>query len=262
MSNLRPDWHKIGGIRQDSNPGPLGSERNTLYRYATRPHNYNKPRTAVLKRDQHGFGFVLRGAKTLNPNVPFTPTLAHPALQYMESIDPNSVAERAGLKKGDFLLQINGEDVRRFTHAQVVELIRDSRDVVVMTVVTVDPELRAALQRQKEAQKRISIAVSSPRDEDEIVDLRREDSIAKEFPGGACPPDPPRNLAPSALASRLRCSRSPQAEVECSAQAHRSGMLPNHSVFACLFSEAIGTEPPRFSRPPVWTYDRTNGFPP
>ncbi|XP_019633147.1 PREDICTED: SH3 and multiple ankyrin repeat domains protein 3-like isoform X3 [Branchiostoma belcheri] len=155
-------------------------------------NSYNKPRTAVLKRDQHGFGFVLRGAKTprngeeaLNPNVPFTPTLAHPALQYMESIDPNSVAERAGLKKGDFLLQINGEDVRRFTHAQVVELIRDSRDVVVMTVVTVDPELRAALQRQKEAQKRISIAVSSPRDEDEIVDLRRDDSIAKEFPGSA-----------------------------------------------------------------------------
>ncbi|XP_078662646.1 uncharacterized protein LOC144906335 isoform X4 [Branchiostoma floridae x Branchiostoma belcheri] len=155
-------------------------------------NSYNKPRTAVLKRDQHGFGFVLRGAKTprngeeaLNPNVPFTPTLAHPALQYMESIDPNSVAERAGLKKGDFLLQINGEDVRRFTHAQVVELIRDSRDVVVMTVVTVDPELRAALQRQKEAQKRISIAVSSPRDEDEIVDLRRDDSIAKEFPAGS-----------------------------------------------------------------------------
>ncbi|CAH1250609.1 SHANK1 [Branchiostoma lanceolatum] len=147
-------------------------------------NSYNKPRTAVLKRDQHGFGFVLRGAKTLNPNVPFTPTLAHPALQYMESIDPSSVAERAGLKKGDFLLQINGEDVRRFTHAQVVELIRESRDVVVMTVVTVDPQLRAALQRQKDAQKRISIAApSSPRDEDEIVDLRREDTIAKEFLG-------------------------------------------------------------------------------
>ncbi|CAH1250607.1 SHANK1 [Branchiostoma lanceolatum] len=149
-------------------------------------NSYNKPRTAVLKRDQHGFGFVLRGAKTLNPNVPFTPTLAHPALQYMESIDPSSVAERAGLKKGDFLLQINGEDVRRFTHAQVVELIRESRDVVVMTVVTVDPQLRAALQRQKDAQKRISIAApSSPRDEDEIVDLRREDTIAKEFLAGS-----------------------------------------------------------------------------
>ncbi|XP_035663304.1 SH3 and multiple ankyrin repeat domains protein 3-like isoform X3 [Branchiostoma floridae] len=175
-------------VSSNTEAGVKALREQRMHRAKTAPvlpleNSYNKPRTAVLKRDQHGFGFVLRGAKTLNPNVPFTPTLAHPALQYMESIDPNSVAERAGLKKGDFLLQINGEDVRRFTHAQVVELIRESRDVVVMTVVTVDPQLRAALQRQKDAQKRISIAVSSPRDQDEIVDLRREDTIAKEFLG-------------------------------------------------------------------------------
>ncbi|XP_066265828.1 SH3 and multiple ankyrin repeat domains protein 3-like isoform X4 [Branchiostoma lanceolatum] len=185
-------------LSSNTEAGVKALREQRMHRAKTAPalpmeNSYNKPRTAVLKRDQHGFGFVLRGAKTprdgeeaLNPNVPFTPTLAHPALQYMESIDPSSVAERAGLKKGDFLLQINGEDVRRFTHAQVVELIRESRDVVVMTVVTVDPQLRAALQRQKDAQKRISIAApSSPRDEDEIVDLRREDTIAKEFLAGS-----------------------------------------------------------------------------
>lgn len=40
----------------------------------------------------------------------------------------------AGLKKGDFLLEINNEDVSSASHEHVVDLIRKSGNLVQMTV--------------------------------------------------------------------------------------------------------------------------------
>lgn len=37
----------------------------------------------------------------------FTPTPAFPALQYLESVDEGGVAWRAGLRMGDFLIEVN-----------------------------------------------------------------------------------------------------------------------------------------------------------
>ncbi|XP_050763502.1 SH3 and multiple ankyrin repeat domains protein 3-like [Gymnogyps californianus] len=63
-------------------------------------------KTAVLqKREHEGFGFVLRGAKAETPIEEFTPTPAFPALQYLESVDVEGVAWRAGLRTGDFLIE-------------------------------------------------------------------------------------------------------------------------------------------------------------
>lgn len=36
----------------------------------------------------------------------FTPTPAFPALQYLESVDVEGVAWRAGLRTGDFLIEV------------------------------------------------------------------------------------------------------------------------------------------------------------
>ncbi|NWW54203.1 SHAN3 protein, partial [Pedionomus torquatus] len=66
-------------------------------------------KTAVLqKREHEGFGFVLRGAKAETPIEEFTPTPAFPALQYLESVDVEGVAWRAGLRTGDFLIELEG----------------------------------------------------------------------------------------------------------------------------------------------------------
>lgn len=59
-----------------------------------------------------------------------------PALQYLDDVDPGGVADLAGLKKGDFLLEINDEDVTTASHEHVVDLIRGSGDLVSMTVVS------------------------------------------------------------------------------------------------------------------------------
>lgn len=103
----------------------------------------------LQKKDNEGFGFVLRGAKggkhfqnshhsvlclysctlfylsilvflskpfshTLSfaaqtPIEEFTPTPAFPALQYLESVDEGGVAWRAGLRMGDFLIEVRRE---------------------------------------------------------------------------------------------------------------------------------------------------------
>ncbi|KAJ4921460.1 SH3 and multiple ankyrin repeat domains protein 2-like, partial [Gymnodraco acuticeps] len=59
----------------------------------------------LQKKENEGFGFVLRGAKADTPIEEFTPTPAFPALQYLESVDEGGVAWQAGLRTGDFLIE-------------------------------------------------------------------------------------------------------------------------------------------------------------
>ncbi|XP_063375049.1 protein shank [Cydia amplana] len=93
-------------------------------------------RTVVLHRARRGFGFVLRGAKASSPLMELRPSERCPGLQYLDDVDAGGVADRAGLKKGDFLVAINGEDVSAASHEHVVELIRGSGALVSMTVAS------------------------------------------------------------------------------------------------------------------------------
>ncbi|MCP9261813.1 SH3 and multiple ankyrin repeat domains protein 3 [Dirofilaria immitis] len=124
-------------------PEGIGSGYSTMRRYPAYPplniNNFevNIPRTVVIPRDDKGgFGFVLRGATKTGD---FTPTLFNPALQKFEGIDLQGMAMKAGLRPGDFLLQVNDIDVHRTPHDQVHELIQSSGDSVTLKVITVDP---------------------------------------------------------------------------------------------------------------------------
>lgn len=103
-----------------------------------------EPRTAVLHKGKKGFGFVLRGAKGASPLMNMVPLDKCPGLQYMDDVDPAGVADMAGIRKGDFLLEINGNDVRQASHETVVTLIRKSGDLVQLTVVSVSYEDQVA----------------------------------------------------------------------------------------------------------------------
>ena len=51
---------------------------------------------------------MLRGAKTTNNAIlEMTPSPRYPALQYLDDVDEGGVADLAGLRKGDFLIQVN-----------------------------------------------------------------------------------------------------------------------------------------------------------
>ncbi|NXD16938.1 SHAN3 protein, partial [Nothocercus nigrocapillus] len=114
-------------------------------------------KTAVLqKREHEGFGFVLRGAKAETPIEEFTPTPAFPALQYLESVDVEGVAWRAGLRTGDFLIEVNGVNVVKVGHKQVVSLIRQGGNHLVMKVVSVSrkPESEEVVRKKGRAQQK------------------------------------------------------------------------------------------------------------
>lgn len=63
----------------------------------------------ILHKGQRGFGFVLRGAKTMSGMKEQLHPLQSrvPALQYLDSVEAGSVADRAGLRPGDFILAVN-----------------------------------------------------------------------------------------------------------------------------------------------------------
>ncbi|XP_032453993.1 protein shank isoform X11 [Nasonia vitripennis] len=125
----------------------LGRRESQHKYFATAPrlkkpfHAYDsrvttEPRTVVLHRSRKGFGFVLRGAKSTTNLTEVTLSARYPALQYLDDVDEGGVADLAGLRKGDFLIQINGEDVTTALHEHVVDLIRKSGELVRMTVVS------------------------------------------------------------------------------------------------------------------------------
>ncbi|XP_057667503.1 SH3 and multiple ankyrin repeat domains protein 2 isoform X3 [Diorhabda carinulata] len=125
----------------------LGRRESTSKHFATAPRATKKtyshlpaePRTVVLHKGRKGFGFILRGAKATSTLMDLTPSETCPALQYLDDVDPGGVADIAGLKKGDFLLEINNEDVSSASHEHVVDLIRKSGDLVQMTVMSMGP---------------------------------------------------------------------------------------------------------------------------
>ncbi|KAG9276853.1 SH3 and multiple ankyrin repeat domains protein 1-like [Astyanax mexicanus] len=109
------------------------------------PSDYIIKEKSVLlqKKENEGFGFVLRGAKAQTPIEEFTPTPAFPALQYLESVDEGGVAWRVGLRMGDFLIEVNGVNVVKVGHRQVVNMIRQGGNSLMVKVVMVarNPEM-------------------------------------------------------------------------------------------------------------------------
>uniref|UniRef100_A0A3B4Y8V8 SH3 and multiple ankyrin repeat domains 1 n=1 Tax=Seriola lalandi dorsalis TaxID=1841481 RepID=A0A3B4Y8V8_SERLL len=135
-------------------------------------------KTVLLqKKDNEGFGFVLRGAKAQTPIEEFTPTPAFPALQYLESVDEGGVAWRAGLRMGDFLIEVNGQNVVKVGHRQVVNMIRQGGNSLMVKVVMVarNPELEdTARKRAPQQTKRLTppaIALRSKSMTSELEDM-------------------------------------------------------------------------------------------
>lgn len=128
----------------------------------------NLPRVVVLQKGPRGFGFVVRGRRGVPGE--FQPTLEVPALQYLEKVESGSAANRAGLKSGDFILEVNGTNVSTMSHEAVVQLIRNSGETLGMKVITVPVTLSPSMssmisldQTQSSGMMRQSNGHSDPR---------------------------------------------------------------------------------------------------
>jgi len=82
---------------------------------------WRKPREVTLTRTRlQGFGFSVRGDAPVS----------------IDSVDPGSLAKKAGVVQGDLVVGIGPRDVRWLPHERVVAAIRDQGDCLTMTLVT------------------------------------------------------------------------------------------------------------------------------
>ncbi|KAG8433280.1 hypothetical protein GDO86_017532 [Hymenochirus boettgeri] len=70
-----------------------------------------RPRLCRMKKGDQGYGFHLHGEKGKSG-------------QYIRKVESGSPAEAAGLRAGDRVLEVNGENVEKETHHQVVQRIK------------------------------------------------------------------------------------------------------------------------------------------
>lgn len=70
-----------------------------------------RPRLCVMTKGESGYGFHLHGEKGKSG-------------QYIRKVESGSAAEAAGLRAGDRVVAVNGVNVERETHHQVVQRIK------------------------------------------------------------------------------------------------------------------------------------------
>uniref|UniRef100_A0A8C9UV53 SH3 and multiple ankyrin repeat domains 2 n=1 Tax=Spermophilus dauricus TaxID=99837 RepID=A0A8C9UV53_SPEDA len=178
-------------------------------------------KTVVLqKKDNEGFGFVLRGAKADTPIEEFTPTPAFPALQYLESVDEGGVAWQAGLRTGDFLIEVNNENVVKVGHRQVVNMIRQGGNHLVLKVVTVtrslDPEDTARKQAPPPPKRAPTTALTLP----------LPSCLCLAPPTSPCVADKPEETVPAPKPSRTAESMAMETRVATIKQRPTSRCFP------------------------------------
>ncbi|XP_029140668.1 Na(+)/H(+) exchange regulatory cofactor NHE-RF1-like [Protobothrops mucrosquamatus] len=90
------------------------------------------PRLCCPEKGPNGYGFHLHGEKGKTG-------------QFIRLVEPDSPAEKSGLKAGDRLIEVNGDNVEKESHQQVVNRIRNSAGSVRLLVV--DSETDQHLQK-------------------------------------------------------------------------------------------------------------------
>ncbi|CAG5897615.1 unnamed protein product [Menidia menidia] len=91
-----------------------------------------RPRLCALQKGDNGYGFHLHGEKGKTG-------------QFIRLVEPDSPAESSGLRSGDRLVFVNGEDVESESHQQVVSRIRATAGP--LELVVVDPETEQLLKK-------------------------------------------------------------------------------------------------------------------
>ncbi|XP_064007154.1 Na(+)/H(+) exchange regulatory cofactor NHE-RF1 [Pogoniulus pusillus] len=106
-------------------------------------------RLCRLERGPDGYGFHLHGEK------------GKPG-QFIRLVEAGSPAERSGLRAGDRLLEVDGENVERESHQQVVERIRAAAGAVSLLVVDSVPDEQLQKRNGTSSESPVSCVQAAP----------------------------------------------------------------------------------------------------
>ncbi|KAM3721556.1 Sorting nexin-27 [Dirofilaria immitis] len=101
-------------------------------------HFNPKPHLVTVVKSDTGFGFNVKGQVSEGGQLRSINGELYAPLQHVSAVLRGGAAAKAGLLKGDRILQVNGVDVEGATHKQVVELIKDGGDKLSLIVISVD----------------------------------------------------------------------------------------------------------------------------
>uniref|UniRef100_A0A182V369 PDZ domain-containing protein n=2 Tax=gambiae species complex TaxID=44542 RepID=A0A182V369_ANOME len=133
-SSSVPTSYHSNGTRDRGRRSPASSPPSTTHQiYRDRDRDRSIPnihqlttRTVSMSRDQqtdssHGFGICVKGGKDSGVGV------------YISRIEEGSVAERAGLRPGDTILEVNGTPFTSINHEEAlkrcVQILKSSRQI-------------------------------------------------------------------------------------------------------------------------------------
>lgn len=131
---------------------------------------YLRPRLCTLEKGDNGYGFHLHGEKGKTG-------------QFIRLVEPDSPAETSGLRAGDRLVYVNGEDVENESHQQVVSRIRAT--VGRLELIVVDPDTEQLLKKHnlKCLKAFVTDGVPLPfeeEEEEEVVVVEKEEEEEKK----------------------------------------------------------------------------------
>ncbi|KAL6102793.1 nherf2 [Pungitius sinensis] len=149
-----------------------------------------KPRLCVMTKAEDGYGFHLHGEKGKSG-------------QYIRKVESGSPAEAAGLCAGDRVVAVNGVNVEKETHHQVVQRIK-----------AVDNETRLLVVDQETHESLRSLRLTATEEMAVLTAGRPPSSSPSSPPASPSPPPPSAPSSPGKKRENGSVSKQPSAQVQ------------------------------------------------
>ncbi|WAR00625.1 SNX27-like protein [Mya arenaria] len=104
------------------------------------------PRVVTITKSETGFGFNVRGQVSEGGVLKSINGVLYAPLQHVSAVLEGGAAQRAGIRKGDRILEVNNISVEGSTHKQVVDLIKSGGDTLTLTVISVPEQIADRLE--------------------------------------------------------------------------------------------------------------------
>ncbi|XP_003745088.1 sorting nexin-27 [Galendromus occidentalis] len=111
----------------------------------------NGPRVVTVVKSETGFGFNVRGQVSEGGPLKSINGELYAPLQHVSAVLDGGAAEKAGIRRGDRILEVNGVNVEGATHKQVVDLIKSGGDKLKLTVISVTAQEAERLEPQEDS---------------------------------------------------------------------------------------------------------------